>query len=398
MTTTQAPPHKPEDTPIPVPQTPPPVEAPAVAVAAPPPPPPTPGKGSKRGAIIVMVLILASLVWHFVADRLTPYTSQARIQAFVVPVAPEVSGTVLKVHVKNNDEVKPGQPLFDIDPTNYRIALQRSTSDYESVRLSVTGSNASVEAAKASVQSAKAGYVYAQQDADRLEQIYKEDPGALSLRRVQNAQANRVKARSQQAAAEADLLRAIAAAGDQGDKNAQLASARAAVEKAELDLKRTQVLAPSAGSVTDLQTDAGRFAQAGAAAMTLIANQDLWISADMTENNLGNIKPGATVAIVLDVMPGEILKGRVRSVGTGISPGKPAQPGALPEVQNSRDWLRQAQRFPVAVEFDPADRERLRGVRIGGQADVLVYTGDNPVMNFLGRIFIGLMSYLSYLY
>ena len=58
--------------------------------------------------------------------------------------------------------------------------------------------------------------------------------------------------------------------------------------------------------------------------MTLIAIHDLWISADMTENNLGNIKPGDAVAIVLDVMPGEVLKGRVRSVGTGISPGKPA--------------------------------------------------------------------------
>jgi multidrug resistance efflux pump len=395
MTPTQAPPTKPEETPIPVLQTPPPAEAPAPAEAE---PPPKPGKGSKRGAIVVIVLILASLLWHFVADRVTPYTSQARIQAFVVPVAAEVSGTVLKVHVKNNDLVKAGQPLFDIDPTQYRIALQRSTSDYESVRLSVTGSNASVEAGKASVQSAKAGYVYAQQDADRLEQIYKEDPGALSLRRVQNAQANRVKARSQVAAAEADLLRAIAAAGDAGEKNAQLASARAAIEKAELDLKRTQVVAPSGGSVTDLQTDVGRFAQAGAAAMTLIVNQDLWISADMTENNLGNMKPGDKVAIVLDVMPGQVLKGRVRSVGTGISPGTPAQPGTLPQVQNSRDWLRQAQRFPVAVEFDPSERERLRAVRIGGQADVMIYTGDNPVMNFLGRIFIGLMSYLSYLY
>ena len=119
--------------------------------------------------------------------------------------------------------------------------------------------------------------------------------------------------------------------------------------------------------------------------MTLIAIHDLWISADMTENNLGNIKPGDRVAIVLDVMPGEVLKGRVRSVGTGISPGKPAQPGTLPEVDNSRDWLRQAQRFPVAVEFDPSERERLRGVRIGGQADVLVYTGDHGLMNWLGR-------------
>jgi len=240
--------------------------------------------------------------------------------------------------------------------------------------------------------------VFAQQDAKRLEQIYKEDPGALSVRRVESAQTNRLTAQSQEKKAEADLRRAQETAGASGEKNAQLVSARAAIEKAELDLKRTQVLAPASGSVTDLRTDVGQFAQAGAPAMTLIAIHDLWISADMTENNLGNVKPGDKVAIVLDVMPGEVLKGRVRSVGTGISPGKQAQPGALPEIENSRDWLRQAQRFPVAVEFDPSERERLRGVRIGGQADVLIYTGDHGLMNWLAGVFICVMSYFSYLY
>ena len=132
--------------------------------------------------------------------------------------------------------------------------------------------------------------------------------------------------------------------------------------------------------------------------MTLVVNQDLWINADMTENNLGNIKTGDPVDIVLDVMPGEILKGRVRSVGGGVGTGQPAQAGALPKVENSRDWLRQAQRFPVAVEFEPAERERLRGVRIGGQADVLVYTGDHPFLNWLAGVYIKVMSYMSYLY
>jgi len=361
-------------------------------------PPPKPGKGSRRGAIIVLVLIVASLLWYFISDRLTPYTSQARVQAFVVPVAAEVSGKVLKVYVKNNDEVQPGQPLFDIDPIQYRIAVQRSRSDYESMRLSVNASSATVEAAKASVQAAVANHVYAQQDTTRLEQIYAEDPGAISLRRVQSAQANLVKARSQVEAAKADLVRAQEIAGERGENNAQLLSARAAIEKAELDLNRTKVVAPARGSVTDLQTDVGLFAQVGAPAMTLIAIHDLWISADMTENNLGNVKPGDKVAIVLDVMPGEVLKGRVRSVGTGIGSGKQPQPGALPEVENSRDWLRQSQRFPVAVEFDPSERERLRGVRVGGQADVLIYTGDHFLFNWLAKVFICVMSYLSYLY
>ena len=114
---------------------------PAPAADKPPAPPPA-GKGARVGAIVVLLLIVLSLTWYFVSDRLTPYTSQARVQAFVVPVAAEVAGKVLKVHVKNNDEVQPGQPLFDIDPTPYRIALQRSRSDYESVRRSVNGSDA----------------------------------------------------------------------------------------------------------------------------------------------------------------------------------------------------------------------------------------------------------------
>jgi len=315
-----------------------------------------------------------------------------------VPVAAEVAGQVLKVHVKNNDEVQAGQALFDIDAEPYRITLQRSRSDYETVRRSFNASGSTVEAAKAGLQAANAQLVYAQQDAKRLEQIYAEDPGAISLRRVQNSQASLISARSQVKAAEADLKKAREGAGERSENNAQLVSARSAVEKAELDFKRTKVVAPSRGRVTDLRIDAGQYAQPGAAAMTLIAVHDLWIDAAMTENNLGNIKPGDPVAIVLDVMPGEVLKGRVRSVGGGVGTGQQPTAGALPKIENNRDWLRQAQRFPVAVEFDPSERERLGAVRIGGQADVLIYTGDHGLMNWLGRVFIGLMSYLSYLY
>jgi multidrug resistance efflux pump len=378
--------------------TPPAVLAEPTAATATPQPPPKPGGGSRVGAIIVLVLIVCSLTWYFVSDRLTPHTSQARVQAFVVPVAAEVAGQVLKVHVKNNDEVQAGQALFDIDPEPYRITLQRSRSDYETTRRSFNASGSTVEAAKASLQAANAQLVYAQQDAKRLEQIYAEDPGAISLRRVQNSQASLISAGSKVKAAEADLEKAREGAGERSENNAQLVSARSAVEKAELDLKRTKVVAPSRGVVNDLRTDVGQYAQPGAPAMTLIAVHDLWINADMTENNLGNIKPGDRVDIVLDVLPGEVLKGRVRSVGGGVGTGQPAQAGALPKVENSRDWLRQAQRFPVAVEFDPAEAKRLQAVKIGGQANVMVYTGDHPVMNWLGAVFMSLTSYLSYLY
>ncbi len=361
-------------------------------------PPATPGKGTRRGALVLLGLILGSLFWHFAADRLTPYTSQARVQAFVVPVTAEVAGKVLKVHVKNDDKVERDQPLFDIDPAQYRIAVERSRADYETMRRSVAASAAAVEAARASLQAAEANRIKADKDAMRQERLYKEDPGAISVRRLEVAQATRVEARSREKAAEADLRRAQEAAGESGDNNAQLLSARAAVEKAELDLARTQVVAPSRGVVTDLRIDAGQFAQPGAPLVTLIAIHDLWISAEMTENNLGNIEPGDEVAVVLDLMPGEVWKGRVRTVGSGVSSGQEGQPGTLPTIQNSRDWLRQAQRFPVAVQLDEGGMDRLRGVRIGGQAEVLVYTGEHPLMNLLGAAFIRLMSLLSYLY
>ena len=360
---------------------------------------PKPGKGTRIGTIILLVLISGSLLWYFAADRLTPYSSQARVQAFVVPVAAEVAGKVLAVHVKNNDDVERGQPLFEIDPTQYRIALQRSRADYESVRHSVNAAVATVEAARASLQAAQANRVKADKDAARQEALYAEDRGAISVRRLEIAQADRIEASSKERAAEADLRNAQEAAGDAGDDNAQLRSARAAIEKAELDLARTKVVAPARGLVTDLRTDIGHFAQAGAPVMTLIAIHDLWIDADMTENNLGNIDPGDAATIVLDVLPGQVLRGRVRSIGYGVGSGQPeAPPGALPTIQNSRDWLRQAQRFPVAIEFDAPDAELLRKVRVGGQAEVIVFTGDNALMNMLGAVYIRLRSWLSYLY
>lgn len=360
--------------------------------------PATPGAGAHAGATILLILILGSLAWYFAADRLTPYTSQARVQAFVVPVAAEVAGKVLRVHVKNNDDVPRGQPLFDIDPSQYQIALDRSRADYESVRRTVAAAVAAVEAARASLQAAEANRIKAEKDAMRQERLHREDPGAISMRRLEIAQASRVEALSREKAAEADLRRAQESAGESGDNNAQLLSARAAIEKAGLDLARTQVVAPVRGLVTDLRIDAGQFAQAGAPLVTLIAIHDLWVSADMTENNLGNIEPGNEVAIVLDVMPGQVWRGRVRSVGSGVSTGQQTPPGTLPTIENSRDWLRQAQRFPVVVEFDSAEIEQLRGVRVGGQAEVLVYTGDHGLMNLLGAAFIGMMSLLSYLY
>ncbi len=368
-------------------------------VAPPPPSAPAPAADpSRKGLMLVVALIVLSLLWYLLADRWTPYTQQARVQAFVVPVASEVSGRVTQVFVRNNQEVKAGALLFEVDPEHYRIAADRARADLESTRRQIGASTAGIESARASLRAAQANEVKARQDNDRLGRLYEEDSGTISLRRVELARASLEQAISQVAAAQAEVQRAREQEGGSEQDNAKLQSAATALEKAELDVSNTRVRARSAGLITDLRTDTGQFAAAGSPVMTLITIHDMWISAEMTENNLGHVEPGTPVAIALDALPGQVFEGRVRSVGYGVSVGPSAPPGGLPTVQNSRDWLRPAQRFPVIVEFSQGELSRLHGVRVGGQAEVMAFPIQGNPLNPLGRLFLRLMSWLSYVY
>jgi multidrug resistance efflux pump len=313
-------------------------------------------------------------------------------------VAAEVAGRVTRVHVRNNQDVKAGEVLFEVDPSQYQIAADRARADLETMRRQIGASTAGIDSALASLQAAKANQLKARQDSDRLERLYRDDPGTISVRRLEVARATLQQAISQVAAAQAEVQRAREQQGGRDEENAQLRSAATALEKAELDLANTRVRARSAGLITDLRTDVGQYVGAGSPVMTLIAIHDLWLSAEMTENNLGHIEPGTSVAIVLDALPGRVFEGRVRSIGYGISTGQSPAPGTLPTVENSRDWLRPAQRFPVIVEFAPGELEDLKGLRVGGQAEVMAFpTEDNP-LNPLGRLFLRFMSWLSYAY
>ncbi|MFC5699248.1 HlyD family secretion protein [Pseudomonas sp. GCM10022186] len=359
---------------------------------------PEPADAAAKGTRWVALVIILTLAWYLLADRFTPYTQQARVQAFVVPVAAEVAGRVVRVQVRNNQDVKAGEVLFEVDPSQYRIAVDRARADLETMRRQIGASTAAIDSALASLQAAQANELKARQDSDRLERLYREDPGTISVRRLEGARATLTQATSQVVAARAEVQRAREQQGGSEEENAQLRSAATALEKAELDLANTQVRARSAGLITDLRTDVGQFVGAGSPVMTLIAIHDLWLSAEMTENNLGHVEVGTPVAIVLDALPGRVFDGRVRSVGYGVSTGQAPAPGTLPTVENSRDWLRPAQRFPVIVEFAPGELDELKGLRVGGQAEVMAFPSAGNPLNPLGRLFIYLMSWLSYAY
>lgn len=371
--------------------------------AAPPSPqtPEQPADPAKKGIKWVLLVIVLSLAWYLSADRFTPYTQQARVGAFVIPVAAEVAGRVIRVNVRNNQDVKAGDVLFEVDPQPYQIAVDRARADLESTRRQIGASTAGIASAQANLRAAQANELKARQDNKRLEGLYRDDPGTISVRLLEVSRANREQAVSQVAAARAEVQRAREQEGGSEEDNALLRSAATALSKAELDQANTQVRARSAGLITDLRTDTGQFAAVGSPVMTLIAIHDVWISADMTENNLGLVKVDTPVAIVLDALPGEVFDGRVRSVGYGVSVGQTPAPGTLPSVQNSRDWLRPAQRFPVIIELSDDAKVRLRdsrALRAGGQAEVMAFPSQGNPLNPLGRLFLGLMSWLSYAY
>jgi multidrug resistance efflux pump len=351
----------------------------------------------RRWTLIVAAVIVALLAWYLAAARLTPFTSQARVQTFVIPIAAEVAGRIISVDVGNNDYVDEGTPLLKVDPRNYELAVIKAEADERQARQDVGGQAAAVDAAAAQVAASRANAKRAELDFTRMQRIFEEDPGAISVRRLESAESTYEQAKSGVVNSLANLDKTTRELGERDEENARLLAAQSALLQARINLERTVVLAPGRGLVTDLAVDAGNFAAAGQPLMTFIAIHDLWISADFTENNLGNVKPGDPVEIVLDVQPGKVYSGTVRNIGWGVSSGNQTL-GALPTVDNDRNWLRDAQRFPVIVDLDENLKANPIGSRVGSQADVIVYTGDGFLLTMIGKFYIRLVSLFSYAY
>ena len=351
----------------------------------------------RKWTFITLAISILLLTWYLVSDRLSPRTSQARVHALVVPIAPEVSGTVISIEVGNNQRVKAGQELFHIDPERYRLAVETAEADLQTARQSMGASSANVIAAEANLVSAEANYERSEKDAIRLARIKEEDPGAISQRRIESAEASLAAAKGQVGAARANVEKARQDRGQTGEQNSRILQAQSALSQAKLNLERTVVLAPEDGLVTDVRVASGNFANASAAQMTFIAVDNIWVQADFTENNLGNIRSGNKVDIVFDVLPGKIYSGTVRETGFGVAVDS-APLGSLPTIDNSRDWLRSAQRYPVLIDFRLHSAAGTSNLRVGSQATVVVYTGDNSLVNTLAGLQIWLSSILTYAY
>lgn len=342
---------------------------------------------------IILVIAALYFIWYVAGDRLTPITDQARVRGFVIPIVPEVSGQISRIHVGGDKPVKKGEVLFEIDPRDYELAVEKAEAALEQAGQDVGASTANVDSALAILEKAKANLKTIQENADRIFALEKQ--GIISTAQADETRGTVTQAELEIANAEAAYEQAKQQLGATGQDNPAIQTALTQLSDARLDLERTKVVAPNDGVVSYAKVNVGYYAAAGAKIMTFISTEIAWIEASYRENNLGNIKEGDEVEIALDSAPGKVFKGQVKSIGYGVSFDK-TQPGELSTPEKPKGWMRDPQRFIVVISFKD---DRVRGyLREGGQADVITYTGDNFVLNSIGKFYMRLVSFMSYVY
>jgi multidrug resistance efflux pump len=353
----------------------------------------TPRDPVRRWTLIVLAAIIALFLYSIVADRMTPYTSQATVQAFIVRMAPEVAGRVMEVPIADNQRVKAGETLFRIDPQPYEIALQQAEARLASVGQTIGASTAAVTSAQERLIEAEAKRDNVREQVNRVFELVAKGVYAQARKDQATKEIDAAEATVREAASEVE--RARQELGPKGSDNPQFREALAAVEQSKLNIIRTTVLAPSDGVVTNLQLTLGQFVAVGQAALTFIDASDVWIAANFRENSLENIKPEAAVELVLDVLPGRIFTGKVQSVGWGVSQGSIDPATGLPKINEPMGLVRNPQRFTARIDLNREDY--VPGtVRYGSQANAIVYATDNAIVNAIGAFWIRLVAILTY--
>jgi len=235
-----------------------------------------------------------------------PWTRDSQVRANIVGIAPRVSGPIVQVAVHDNQEVKKGDLLFEIDPADFQAQLDLATGQ---------------------VLNAEANFKQQRQNLDRQTDLYKTHVNALMD--FQNAQ-------DSFAAAEA-----------------QLAAAKANMKLAALNLSYTRVCASVDGYVTNMNTSVGTYVTAGSQLMALVDTDSFWVAAYFKETQLPHIALGQKAKLTFMGYPGQPFEGVVRSIGWGVyvqDGSGSTSTGLLPSISQTIDWVRLPQRFAVRIQ------------------------------------------------
>jgi len=290
----------------------------------------------KLVSIVLTLAIMAVAGWlgwqkwrHYTQN---PWTRDGQVRSQVIQITPRVSGTVTRIDVTDNQHVKKGDPLFEIDPSPYRLKVRQAKARLKRARQASRGMKAEYE---------------------RLKAIYTKDAGAVSQKELLRK--------------EIAYLKSLA----------DVESAREALNAANLNLSFTRVYAPVDGWVSNINFQIGSQATANRPLLALVDEKAFWVFGFFREDAIAPIRVGDRAVVTLMAYPDTPLYGRVESIAWGIAPND-ANPGAnlLPAVKPVFQWIRLAQRIPVRVKLDtPLPKGVI--LRVGMTASVRILTRES---------------------
>jgi membrane fusion protein (multidrug efflux system) len=316
--------------------------------------------------LIIAGLLLAALLGGFAYmhfSGLSRSTENAYINADVVNVASLVAGRVIAVHVKDNQHVRKGDALFDIDPEPFAIALSRAQADLALARQTARQDNAEISVARGQVAQTESDLANARTSYARDQELVAKH--FLSQQSLDDAQTRSQSLQASLEQARAKLTKALSIPV-KPEERGDVLKAQAAIAQARLDLEHTHVTAAQDGQLSNLTLAAGSLVGVGIPLFALIADNSFHIDANFKETELVGIHPGQDVDIQIDMYPGQHFKGTVESLSGGTGTAF----SLLPPQNATGNWVKIAQRVPVRIKLAPTDAEH--PLRIGATATVSV--------------------------
>jgi multidrug efflux system membrane fusion protein len=302
-------------------------------------------------AIVVVAIVLGTYVarLYFVFPR----TDDAFVRANVVGVAAHVSGPIVQMPIEDNQHVTSGQLLFVVDSRPYQSAEDRAEANLALTNLQIRALEDAIRATTSRKVQLQAQLAYDKQYLDRIEPLLKRH--FVTANDVFNARSRVEADEAGVASAQSEVSRAQNDLGQYGDINARRKAAEAALYDAKLNLEYCSVRAPFDAYVTNLNITVGQYANEGREVLSLVDNRTWYVLANFRENFLGHIRAGMRAQVYLLSYPNKRFRGRVQGVGWALFQNNGATVQGLPEVEETLNWVRLSQRFPVRIVLEGND-------------------------------------------